>query len=133
MKSQAIEGIDLFAYRLAKELGEWDVTGLLHRMTWKQFVGWMRYYQQEPFGEERADLRSAIVASVIANANRDGKRRPRPFSPRDFMPYADRQSKTGKQQAVVTDANQWRGMLRTVKAEYATTAAGRQQQVSGVN
>lgn len=44
----------------------------------------MAYYQLEPFGEERDDLRSGIIASTIANANR-GKGQ-KPFKPSDFMP-----------------------------------------------
>lgn len=40
----------------------------------------------EPFGEERADLRSAIVACTVANAFRDPKKHPKPYSARDFMP-----------------------------------------------
>lgn len=44
----------------------------------------MAYFQFEPWGEERADLRSGIVASTIANVNR-GKNTPA-FKPEDFMP-----------------------------------------------
>ncbi|HEY8766051.1 MAG TPA: hypothetical protein VIP09_02115 [Dehalococcoidia bacterium] len=36
--------------------------------------------------EENEDLRSGIVASVIANVNRDPKQRSEPYSPQDFMP-----------------------------------------------
>lgn len=49
----------------------------------------MAYYELEPFGEERADLRSGIVASTVANAHRDPKRRRKPFRPLDFMPRFD--------------------------------------------
>ena len=49
----------------------------------------MAYYELEPFGEERADLRSAIVASTVANAHRDPKRRRKAFRPLDFMPRFD--------------------------------------------
>lgn len=52
-------------------------------MPWDTFREWLAYYELEPFGEVRADLRAGIVASVIANANRvKGKA----FSPQDFMP-----------------------------------------------
>lgn len=46
----------------------------------------MAYYNLEPFGEERGDLRSGIVASTIANANRDTRKQRKPFKPEDFMP-----------------------------------------------
>ena len=44
----------------------------------------MAYYNIEPFGEYRADIRSAIVACVIANVNR-GKNKPA-YKVEDFMP-----------------------------------------------
>jgi hypothetical protein len=62
---------------------------LLHRMSASELAYWAAYFDQEPWGEERADLRSAIVASTIANVNR-GKGR-KPFRPRDFMPFAPRE------------------------------------------
>jgi hypothetical protein len=40
-------------------------------------------YQVEPFGEVRADMRSALIASIIANVNR-GKNQ-KAFSLSDFM------------------------------------------------
>ena len=58
----------------------------------------MAYYAVEPFGEERADLRNAIVASTIANAYRDPKRRSRPFEPKEFMPEFDRVEKPSRQE-----------------------------------
>jgi hypothetical protein len=59
---------------------------MLEAMSWEQMVAWQEYHQLEPFGAERADLGFGIVASVMANVHRDPKRRPRPFSPSDFMP-----------------------------------------------
>lgn len=55
-------------------------------MSWEQFLHWAAYAEIEPFGETRADLRSAIIASVIANANRNSKKHPKPYTPDDFMP-----------------------------------------------
>lgn len=46
----------------------------------------MVYYELEPFGEERADLRAGIVASTVANVNRDAKKQKKPFAAQDFMP-----------------------------------------------
>jgi hypothetical protein len=51
----------------------------------------MAYASLEPFGEERADVRAGIIAAVIANANRDRKKRPDPFTPADFMPFVKRE------------------------------------------
>lgn len=60
--------------------------GLLGAMTSEQLAWWEAYFRVEPFGEERADLRMAILAALIANANRDPKKRRKPYTPADFMP-----------------------------------------------
>lgn len=46
----------------------------------------MAFYRLEPFGEEREDLRMGILASTIANVNRDPKVRRRAYQARDFIP-----------------------------------------------
>ncbi len=68
-------------------------------MTWREFVEWQEYYEVEPWGEERADLRSGIVASVLANVHRDSKRRPSPYEPTDFMPFYTKPKPTPEQLA----------------------------------
>lgn len=40
---------------------------LLARMDSRELSEWMAYSQVEPFGEERADLRAALVAMTMAN------------------------------------------------------------------
>jgi len=57
---------------------------MLADMTSAHFAEWMGYARLEPFGEDRADLRMGIVASVIANSNR-GKGQ-KAFKPSDFIP-----------------------------------------------
>jgi hypothetical protein len=52
---------------------------------------WMAFFRLEPFGEERQDLRAAIVAQTIANVNR-GAGRP-PYKLSDFILEFDRQPK----------------------------------------
>lgn len=61
---------------------------LLGRMSSLELSEWMAYATLEPFGEERADLRAGIVASVIANTAR--KPNTKPFQPYDFMPFLER-------------------------------------------
>ncbi len=43
----------------------------------------MAYYQVEPFGEERADLRAGIVASTLVNINR--RKGAKLSKPTDFL------------------------------------------------
>lgn len=46
---------------------------------------WFAYYQLEPFGEERADLRNAINCIAIMNAM-GTKKKVGEWKPADFMP-----------------------------------------------
>jgi hypothetical protein len=55
-------------------------------MTSRDVAEWKAYFSIEPFGEERADLRMGILASLIANVHRDRKKKFEPFTPADFMP-----------------------------------------------
>lgn len=48
----------------------------------------MEFCQIEPFGAPYEDLRAGVVASVVANVNRDPKKRPEPFGPLDLLPWA---------------------------------------------
>jgi len=64
-----------------------SVRELLARMDSHELAEWIAFYAIEPFGEQRADLRAAIVASVIANCNR-GKNQ-KAFKPADFMPFKE--------------------------------------------
>ena len=62
------------------------VAELQRRMSSREFTEWAVYYELEPFGEERADLRAGIVASTVANTARDPKKRHKAFEPKEFMP-----------------------------------------------
>ena len=48
---------------------------------------WWALWQIEPWDEERADRRAATVAMVLANVNRNPKKRAAAFKVEDFMPY----------------------------------------------
>ncbi len=54
-------------------------------MPHREFLDWVALYQIEPFGDVRGDLRMATLAALTANINRDGKKRPKAFTPNDFM------------------------------------------------
>lgn len=51
-------------------------------------MGWGSYYEAEPWGEWRADVRSAQIAAILANSNRDVKKHPQAFELKDFMLFA---------------------------------------------
>lgn len=60
------------------------VQELLARISSRELTEWMEYYQMEPFGQERADLQAGVVASVVANVNRNSKSS-KTWNPSDFM------------------------------------------------
>lgn len=53
-------------------------------MSSREFSEWQAYYVLEPFGQERDNLHTGIVAATIANAHRDPEKN-KPFKPNDFM------------------------------------------------
>jgi hypothetical protein len=48
------------------------------------FMEFMLYERLEPYGDKRSDIHCGIIASTIANVNRDPKKQP--YKPSDFMP-----------------------------------------------
>lgn len=54
-------------------------------MPYTEAVDWAAFARIEPFGEERADWRAALVASVIAEVNRGRTKRRKPYQPKDFL------------------------------------------------
>lgn len=62
------------------------IAELQERISSREFAEYWVHFTLEPWGNEREDLRSGIVASTVANANRDPKKRPKPYTPDQFMP-----------------------------------------------
>ncbi len=74
---------------------------MLDTMSITQLREWFAYSELEPFGEERADYRSAQICAMIANSVRDKKRKPTPYKVEEFL------LRFGERQAAVKD---WRAM-----------------------
>jgi hypothetical protein len=66
---------------------------LLARISSRELSEWAAYFELEPFGEERADVRAALVAATVANTARDPKKRRRAFQVQEFMPRFERKPK----------------------------------------
>jgi hypothetical protein len=58
-------------------------------MSAQEFALWLQLYADEPWGEDRADLRAGIIAATVAN--HAGRMRSESASPVEFMPYARRE------------------------------------------
>lgn len=70
-------------------LGYASPSRMLTEMRPSELHEWFAFYRIDPWGEGRGDLRSGIVASVVANANRG--RSGKTFTAMDFMPFAERE------------------------------------------
>ena len=73
-------------FDLAIALGK-TVQELEQSLSSSEFTEWMAYFSLQPFGHYREDLRTGILASLIANIHKDKSRAN--FKPRDFMPFVD--------------------------------------------
>lgn len=76
----------LFLYRLALQLGIWDVEGLADEMSVDQLYKWMAAFQLMPWGDEW--LRDAVKMSQTYNVNRT--KSAKALEPADFLPVAKR-------------------------------------------
>lgn len=66
---------------------------MLRGMLCSQWYDWVAYFESEPFGEERADLRMAQLCALTANVHRG--RGHKAYRPKDFMlDFKPRQAQT---------------------------------------
>lgn len=75
-------------FRLALALGK-TVSELGQSLTYSEFRQWCAFYQIEPWGDYRADLRAGIVASTVKNIQAWYAGDAQDWQPIDFMPYVD--------------------------------------------
>jgi len=54
-------------------------------MTAQEFMLWAAYDRVQPIGDERADASVAQLTALMANINRDTKKKPDPFTISDFL------------------------------------------------
>lgn len=72
---------------------------LLARTSSRELTEWMAYEAVEPFPAQRLELYLAQVAMLIANANRDPKKRPEPFALTDFLLFREEREPTPEEAA----------------------------------
>lgn len=63
---------------------------MLGKLSLREIGTWAALWRIDPWGEERADFRQAITTYVLAEVNRNPKKKGTPYKPLDFMPYAQR-------------------------------------------
>jgi hypothetical protein len=82
----------LFLFRLALQAGELNLRKVAEQLTSRELTDWLAYWSLEPWGEERADFRSGILAAAMSNRWR-GKGE-KAAKPQDFMPFTDEPEQT---------------------------------------
>lgn len=75
-------------FRLALALGK-TLAELRATLSFSEFQEWCLYYEIEPWGEQRADLRNGIVAASIHNVYAAWIGVKQEAKPADFMPYIE--------------------------------------------
>jgi|TARA_R100001530_G_scaffold41605_1_gene31811 hypothetical protein len=85
--------VRMFYHRLAIALGM-TVGEMLRKMSSSEMADWIAFWRLDPWGEERADLRSGIIAAVTANvwSGKGRKAKPADFMPNFVEPDRPRQS-----------------------------------------
>lgn len=76
------------------------VQELTEQLSEQELTEWVAYYRIEPFGEQRADIRTASLCATIANCNRDPKKKPSPYTLKDFLLYDESRFYAPKKQSV---------------------------------
>lgn len=79
----------------------------------EEFEWWVAYDALWPIGERRADIRSGILTSLIANIHRDAKKRREPYTIFDANPFLD------KPEPQLLPATALLGQLRAYQAGYS--------------
>lgn len=70
------------------------VSELGQRMSSHEFTEWMAFYDLEPFGDQRADLRQAMTTAAVHNTIQAQRKQPKWAKPQDFMPFEEKPEPT---------------------------------------
>jgi hypothetical protein len=79
---------DKFTHRLCLALGERDPDEFLASISYRTYLRWQDYFDAEPWGEVRADLRNVVLVRMM-NATGETADMPRPV-----WPYWDEEAAT---------------------------------------
>lgn len=69
------------------------VRDLSQRLTEEEFGEWLAYDSISPIGGNRIDILAAQICSVIANVNRNQKKKPSPYTIKDFLLFQEKEEK----------------------------------------
>ena len=63
--------------------------GQIDMIPQQEFIGWIEFYECEPWGLAVADTLNAHAISVQVNLQRDSKTRPEPYAIKDFLVFPE--------------------------------------------
>lgn len=87
-----------FLFRLAAKLGRVNPYQMARGIPARLIMEWETYAALEPFDEVRADIRSAQIAQMLYNINRDSTKDPKGKPLSEFMLEFDREELTPEEQ-----------------------------------
>lgn len=70
----------------------------------QQLAEWEAFLQIEPLEGDKTEFMLAQLCSIVANVNRDSKKRPQPFEVKDFMLQLDPKPKKRMSQDELKEA-----------------------------
>ena len=72
----------------------------------------MAFYKLEPFGPVRDNMHAALIANILAESNRDPKKRDEPFGLQDFMFGRHRKStKRKSDEEIIAAFKSWKDVI----------------------
>jgi hypothetical protein len=80
---------------------------------------WMAYSQIEPFGEEQENRRAALLATLLANANRDPDKRREPFTVEEILSWLRPSAEEQEPAAGGQTWQQQKAMMQALTAKLA--------------
>ena len=83
----------------------------------REFVEWIAFESIDPGEPVRSDMNAAMVASIIANVNRDPKKRARPYEPKDFMWDFEGRTRTAPAKSIKMKLDLWRQQYEHARAK----------------
>lgn len=103
-----------------------DVDQLLEELTIEQLTEWQAYYELEPFGMPWNQ--TALLASILANANRDPKEKPEPYTLNEFLPVPADDAEEDDQSQSPDEEPDWMRWKRNLRA-YGKAVAPPQERI----
>lgn len=75
----------------------------------EEFSWWLAYYEMQPFGDDREDLRAAVQTSTLANIHR--KKGAKPIKPEDVFSNLKRHRREQTSEEMKAACMAWNSLL----------------------